>query len=111
MATELNEIRSRLQALEEFVINTKLPVAESGAERSISRVIVDMENYVRTLVADPPIQRSSFAISMNSELGAIMDEKLKTALNMTQSNSSNSNNNWWKSVLESKAIQELGNLL
>ena len=68
MATVLNEIRSRLQDLEESVINTTLPVAESGAERSISRVIIDMENYLRTLVADPSIQRSSLTISMNQNL-------------------------------------------
>ena len=35
-----------------------------------------------------------------------MDENLKTALSMTQGNPVG--NNWWKSVVESKAIQELG---
>ena len=106
MATELNDLRSRVQALEDFVLNTKLPVAESGAERSISRVIIDMENYVRTLVEDPPVKVSGLKISMNSELGAIMDEKLTTAMSFTKGTPSTLA--WWKSVLGSKAIQEIG---
>ena len=43
---------------------------------------------------------------MNSELGAIMDEKLKTAMSLTKAIPSN--DAWWKSLLESKAIQEIG---
>ena len=58
MATELNEFLSRIQNLEDVVLKTKLPVAESGHERSISRVIFDMENDVWTLVDDPPIKTS-----------------------------------------------------
>ena len=65
MATELNELRFWVQALDDFVRNTKLPVAESGAQRSISRVVNDMENYVRTLVDDPPIKASGLKISSN----------------------------------------------
>ena len=77
MAAELNELRNRLQAIEEFVINTRLPVEETGAERSISRVIIDMESYVRTLVDDPPVRTSGLKHSMNVELSAIMDEKIR----------------------------------
>ena len=95
-----------MHALEDFVRQTKLPVAESGAERSISRVIIDMENYVRTSVEDPPLSTSGLHISMNSELGAIMDEKLKTAMSLTEATPSK--DTWWISVLESKAIQEVG---
>ena len=49
-AEQLNELRSRVKALEDFVLSTKLPQAESGAERPIARVLIDMENYLRTLV-------------------------------------------------------------
>ena len=81
-AEHVNDLRNREQALKEFVRQTQLPVAESGADRSISRVIIDMENYVRTLVEDLPISTSGLKISMNSELGAIMDAKLKTAMSL-----------------------------
>ena len=105
-AEQVNERRNRVQALEDFVHQRKLPEAESGGERSISRVIIDMQSYVRTLVEDPPISTSGLKISMNSELGAIMDEKPKTAVSLTKAIPSK--DTWWKSVLESKAIQEIG---
>ena len=84
MATveQINDLRIRVQALEDVVRQIKLPVAESGAERSISRVFIDMENYVRTLFNDPPIRTFGIKLSMDSKLGAIMDEKLKTAISL-----------------------------
>ena len=57
-AEQVNEVRNRMQPLEGLLRQTTLPVAEPDAERSIWRVITDMENYVRTLVDDPPILTS-----------------------------------------------------
>ena len=45
---------------------------------------------------------------MNSEFGAIVDEKIKTAITMSKERGNLIASPWWKSVLESKAIQELG---
>lgn len=72
----------------------------------MSREIIDMENYVRTLVEDPPISTSGLKISVNSELGAIMDEKLKTAVSLIKATPGN--DTWSKSALESNAIQGIG---
>ena len=108
MAVKLNELRSRVQDLEDCVLNTKLTVAESSAEGGISRVIIDMENHVRTLVDDPPIKTSDLMISMSSELGSLMDEKQITAMGLTKGTPSK--DAWRKSVLWSKAIQEIGQL-
>ena len=105
-AEQVNEVRNTVQAFEESIRQTQLPVAESGAERSISRVVIDMEHYVRTWVEDPPISKSGLNISMPSELGAIIDERLKTAMSLIKATPSN--DTWWKSILESKAIQEIG---
>ena len=68
MANELSELRNRVQALEDSLLNTKVPEVQSGAERSVSRLMVDMENCVRTLFDDTPINTSGLQISMNSEL-------------------------------------------
>ena len=105
MANELNELRNRLQALEDFVLNTKLPVPESAAERSIWRLIIDMEHYVRTLFDDPPINASRLNISMKSELDELVDERIKMAMSLTKGIPST--NASCKCVLRSAAMQEI----
>ena len=105
MASELDKLRRRVQALEGFVLSRQLPAVESGSERSISRVIVGMEHYFRTLVEDPPVKTSALKISKNSELGSIMDEKIQTATILT--GGTPSTDAWWKSVLESKQSKRL----
>ena len=57
-AEQVGELRSSVKAFADFVLSSKLPQAESGADRSISRVIVDIENYIRSLVEDPPNEAS-----------------------------------------------------
>ena len=106
MAAELNELRTRVQALEDLVIQTRLPMAEAGSEQSISSVIVDTENYVRTLVEDLPISTSGLKISVNSEPGAMMNRKLKTATSLIKTTPRNDTS--WKSALESNAVQDIG---
>ena len=65
---QINELINRVKALKDFAISDRLPVMESGTERSISQVIVDMENYVRTLVVDPPVKTLEFRLSRTQNL-------------------------------------------
>ena len=65
-----------------------------------------METYVGTLVADPPVKASELRISINSEFSAMIDEKLKTAVSWNTMTPKN--DTLWKSVLESKGIQDIG---
>ena len=105
MATveQLNEIFTRLAAIEGFANSNRLP-----GDRTIAKAIIDMEIYVKTLVDDPPVQASRLRTSMSDELGLLMDEKIKTAINMSKGGSNQASEIFWKSVVESKAIQEIG---
>ena len=69
-------------------------------------VLDDMENYVRTLVDGPPIKASGLKYSMSPELCELTREGIKTAMNLSKGTPNT--DAWWKSVLESKAIQEIG---
>ena len=47
-------------------------------------------------------------MSMNSELGGFMDQKIKMAINMNRGGANQTGVTWWKSVRESKEIEEIG---
>ena len=104
-AEQLSDIFARLLAIEGFAKSIRLP-----NDCTIGKAIIDIEAYVKTLVDDPRIHVSGFRTSMNSELGTIMDEKIKTAMN-TSKEGIRGTDSWWQSVLESKAVQEIGRVV
>ena len=83
MATQAKviEILTRLSVFEAFAASNRIPEPRDGQpDRSLAKAIVDMEIYVD----DPPIKQAAFKGVMNSELSTLMDEKLKTAMNLTK---------------------------
>ena len=105
-AEQFAEVLTRLKAIEDFANSNRMPASATG-ERSLGKAIIDMEIYVTTLINDPPIKASELRTSMNSELSGIVDEKIKTAMSLSKGGTQSSDS-WWKSILESKAIQEIG---
>ena len=93
-----------LKALEGFANRSKLPPSPTG-ERSIGKAFLDKNIYVKTLVDDPPVKASGLRTSRYSELGVLMDEKIKTAMSMSKGGTPR-RDSWRESVLESKEIQE-----
>ena len=80
-------------------------------DRTIGKAITDIEAYVETLVDDPPVQVSGLRTSMDTEPSVLMDEKIKTAVNMSKEGGNQTADAFWKSVIESKTIQEIGPLV
>ena len=105
-AEQFAELLNCVNAIEDVANSSKLPATSTG-QRSIGKAIIDMEIYVNTLINTPRVKMSGLRTTMNSERGLIMDEKIKTGLNMHKTNN-HSADSWWKSVLESKAIHEIG---
>ena len=101
-AEQLSEVFARLQVIEGFANSNRLL-----NDRTIGKAIIGIEAYVKTRVDDPQIQASGLRTSMNSELGTIMDEKIKTAMNMSKGGIRGTDL-WWESILQSKAVQEIG---
>ena len=73
--------------------------------------------YVTALASNPPIQTSNVnAIiedKIKKEIEGIIDIKLRTALQLVQNGNQGQGGGqaWFKSVLESKAVQEIGNVI
>ena len=100
----VDELVARIVALEQHAKEIALPDPRGAgySNRNIAQVLIAMESYVVTLKDDPPIQKSN--------LSELIDEKLKTALAMSKGN--DSQQSWYnKSVLESKAIQDIGTVV
>ena len=106
-AEQMAELFARLKALDDFATNNKLPPSPTR-EHSIGKATIGMDVCVKTVIDDPPVKVSGLRASMYSELSGSMDEKINTAMSMSTGGGTQSNDAWWKSVLESKAIQEIG---
>ena len=96
----LQELAQRVASLEAYVMSNQIPDPRDGQPpRNMYKILIDMEAYLKTLIDDPPMQTLT--------MGTIIDEKLKTAMSMQKGN--NPDESWFnKSVLESKAIQDIG---
>ena len=97
------DMQTQLDVLSRFMDTTKLPGAPGLGERSVAKAIMDMEIYVNALVNDPPVQKST--------IDAIIDAKLATALAMSSKSIQDDRPKWAKSVLESKAMQDIGHVI
>ena len=117
MATTAEQaIVSRIEAIERFAESNRIQGAPGFADRNLAKIVLDMEIFVKTLVDDPPIKmnemQTAIENAIKTNVDAIIDSKLKTALQFSNySNRSETNQNWSKSVLESKAIQEIGTVV
>ena len=106
------DIQARLVTLNQFVESNRIPNPTAGmADRSIAKTIMDMEIYVNSLINNPPIQdQTSDAVLDNkikTNIEALIDSKLKTAIAMSKPDYKD-DNRWFKSILESKAVQDIG---
>ena len=80
---------TRINVLEAFVESNKIPdTRESQPDRNMAKILVDMKNYLKTLIQDPPMQKST--------MDAIIDSKIKSA--MAFGKSSTRDEDWPKSV-------------
>ena len=62
-------INNRLEALEGYVQSNKISADHGAGERNLAKVVLDMEIFVRTLVADPPASKS--------EIRSLVDRAIK----------------------------------
>ena len=108
---------TRLEVVEAWMNSNKIPTADGAGERNLAKTVLDMEIYVTALASNPPIQTSNVnAIvedKIKKEIEGIIDIKLRTALQFVQNGNQGQGGGqaWFKSVLESKAVQEIGNVI
>ena len=98
----VEELLARIGALEQHNLENALPDPRGTGFniRNIAQVLLAMESYVVTLKDNPPIQKSN--------LDELIDSKLKTAIAMSKGGNNQDKDTWYKSVFESKAIQDIG---
>ena len=105
---------TRLEVVEAWMNSNKIPTTDGAGERNLAKTVLDMEIYVTALASNPPIQTSNVnAIiedKIKKEIEGIIDIKLRTALQFAQNGNQGQGGGqaWFKSVLESKAVQEIG---
>ena len=116
MATD-PAIISRIETLESWKQSNRLPTTDGLSERNLAKTLMDMEIYVSTLISDPPIKTSNvqeiFDNKIKSEIETLIDIKLRTAMQFSKvgNRDEGGGQTWYKSVLESKAIQEIGTVV
>ena len=117
MASAVEEITARVDALEAFVQSNRVPGAQGSGERNLAKVVLDMEICVSTLISDPPVKwneiNSIIENRIKSEIETLIDIKLRTAMQFSKvgNRDEGGGQSWYKSVLESKAIQEIGTVI
>ena len=104
-------IMARLEVLEAWKQSNRLPTSDGSSERNLAKTLLDMETYVATLIDDPPLQSSKIhaivKAKMKKEVEELIDSKLRTAMQFTTGNHRDEGmQSWFKSVLESKAVQD-----
>ena len=110
-------INSRLEALETYVQSNKIPADHGAGERNLAKVVLDMEIFVRTLVGDPPATKSELQTlvdgAIKNNIETLIDSKLRTAMQFSKvgNRDESGGQSWYKSVLESKAAQEIGTVV
>ena len=85
----------------------------SGLERNLAQTVLDMEIFVSTLTNNPPTQTSTVNAlieeKMTLEVEGLIDIKLRTVMQFAKGNARDEGGqSWFKSVVESKAVQEIG---
>ena len=114
MATASEQvIMARLEVLEAWKQSNKLLTSDGSSERNLAKTSLDMEIYVATLINDPPMQaRNIQAIveaKIKNDVEELIDAKLRTTLQFAKVNHRDDGKQlWFNSVLESKAVQEVG---
>ena len=110
-ANQLAALARRIDAIEAFVQSNKLPDATGTGERNLAKAIMDLEIPVNALVQDKPLQQSNVeaivAERMKTGVEAVIDSKLRTAMQLVKTPQQSDMTGWSKSILESKAIQDL----
>ena len=114
MASE-QAVITRLEGLESWKNSNRLPTSDGSGERNLAKTILDMEIYVSTLINDLPTKESTvheiIDDRIKTNIEAIIDSKLRTALQFAKGGQREESNSWFKSVLESKAVQEIGTVI
>ena len=110
-ATQLAALTRRMDAIEAFVQSNRLPDATGTGERNLAKAIMDLEIPVNALMQDKPLQQSNVeaivADRMKAGVEAIIDSKLRTAMQFVKTPQQSDTTGWNRSILESKAIQDL----
>ena len=108
---------ARVEALERYVTSNRIPGAPGLGDRNLAKTILDMEIYVTTLIGDPPTKvseiNSIIENKMKTEIEMLIDSKLRTAMQFSKvgNRDEGGGQSWYKSVLESKAAQEIGTVV
>ena len=98
----VDELVAKINQLEQYNLANLMPDPR-GSEypnRTLAKVLLDMESYVVTLKHDPPLQKST--------IDDMVESKLKTAIAMSKGSFTQEKDPHYKSVLESKAFQDIG---
>ena len=105
MTTTVEELKTRIEALESFVNSNRIQGAPGMGDRNLAKTVLDMEIFMTTLIGDPPPKKP--------EIEALVDSKIRTAMQFVQNGNQGQGGGqaWYKSVLESKAVQEIGNVV
>ena len=105
-------IMARVETLEAWKKSNKLTTSDGSSERNPATTVLDMEIYVSTLINDPPMRQSNIDATIErkikEEVEAIIDSKLRTAMQFARGGKRDEASSWYKSVLDSKAVQEIG---
>ena len=105
-------IVARLESLEAWRTSNRLTLASGSSEQNLAKTLFDIDIYASTLTNDPPVQQSNTEAllqrKMRQHVESLIDIKLRMAVQFNSNDSRNENKSWFKYVLESKAIQEIG---
>ena len=103
---------ARVEVLEASKNSNGLPTSDGSSERNLAKAVLDMEIYASTLINDPPIRKSNVDATierkMKEEVEPLIDIKRRTAMQTAKDGNRGEASSWYKSVIESKAMQEIG---